>query len=564
MFMPNPITAFDFYKADHRRQYPDGTDMVYSNFTPRSDRLAKVIREQFDGKIVYAGLQAFLIEFLIIQFAEKFFNLPEEKAVKQFTRRMVTSLGPNNIGEDHIRALHRLGHIPLEIRALPEGSRVNMKVPVFTVKNTLPEFFWLTNAMETVLSMFTWKTCTSATLAYEYRKLLDAYAEKTGTAKEFVQWQGHDFSMRGMSGFDDAMMSGFGHLLSFTGTDTIPAIDFAEQYYLADADMELIGGSVAATEHSVMCMGMADGEEETFRRLIEDVYPSGIVSIVSDTWDFWKVMTELAPKLKDKIMARDGKVVFRPDSGNPVEILCGIEIPTAKNVEDAAYRLVSSICEETPHGECGPMDAEAIYLIDGQTHLISVEIEWNRHDKQYYYEDGWEVVSSNVVELTAEQKGAVQCLYETFGGTITDKGYKLLDSHVGLIYGDSITLERAHSILSRLADKGFASGNVVFGIGSYTYEYQTRDTFGFAMKATAGSVNGEVREIFKDPATGDGMKKSAKGFLRVEKQGNDFILYDQQTEEQANTGALELVFRDGKMMKRQSLAEIREVLGALV
>lgn len=260
MFMPNPITAFDFYKADHRRQYPDGTDMVYSNFTPRSDRLAKVIREQFDGKIVYAGLQAFLIEFMIIQFADKFFNLPEEKAVKQFTRRMVTSLGPNNIGEDHIRALHRLGYIPLEIRSLPEGSRVNMKVPVFTVKNTLPEFFWLTNAMETVLSMFTWKTCTSATLAYEYRKLLDAYAEKTGTAKEFVQWQGHDFSMRGMSGFDDAMMSGFGHLLSFTGTDTIPAIDFAEQYYLADADMELIGGSVAATEHSVATLNIFEIE----------------------------------------------------------------------------------------------------------------------------------------------------------------------------------------------------------------------------------------------------------------------------------------------------------------
>lgn len=305
-------------------------------------------------------------------------------------------------------------------------------------------------------------------------------------------------------------------------------------------------------------------ETASLHRLLTEVYPTGIFSYVADSFDFWRVISEIAPKLKDKIMARDGKVVFRPDSGDPVEILCGIEIPTANSIDDAAYQLVSSICEETPHGERGPMDAEAVYLIDGKTQLISVEIEWNRHDKQYYYEDGWTVVSSDVVELTAEQKGAVQCLYETFGGTITDKGYKMLDSHVGLIYGDSITLERAHAILSRLADKGFASGNVVFGIGSYTYEYQTRDTFGFAMKATAGSVNGEVREIFKDPATGDGMKKSAKGFLRVEKEGNDFVLYDQQTEEQANTGALELVFKDGKMMKRQSLAEIREVLGALV
>ena len=110
MFTPNPITAFDFYKADHRRQYPDGTDMVYSNFTPRSDRLAKVIREQWEGKVVFAGLQAFLQEFLINQFQEKFFDLSEDDAAKGFTRRMVTSLGPNNIGERHIRDLHKLGY----------------------------------------------------------------------------------------------------------------------------------------------------------------------------------------------------------------------------------------------------------------------------------------------------------------------------------------------------------------------------------------------------------------------------------------------------------------------
>lgn len=265
MYTPNPITAFDFYKADHRRQYPDGTDMVYSNFTPRSDRLAKVIRGQWEGKVVFAGLQAFMQEFLINQFQEKFFDLSEDDAAKGFTRRMVTSLGPNNIGEQHIRDLHRLGYLPIEIRALPEGSRFNIKVPMFTVKNTLPEFFWLTNALETVLSMFVWKPCTSATIAYEYRKLLDKYADLTGTAKEFVQWQGHDFSMRGMSGFDDCMTSGFGHLLSFTGTDTIPAIDFAEQYYCADADKELIGGSVAATEHSVATLGIIDIEEQLAR-----------------------------------------------------------------------------------------------------------------------------------------------------------------------------------------------------------------------------------------------------------------------------------------------------------
>ena len=387
MFTPNPITAFDFYKADHISQYPPGTDMVYSNFTPRSDRLARVIKDQWESKIVFAGLQALLIKFFIGEFTEKFFSLPKEEAVGAFVRRMKTSLGEGAVDSSHIAALHDLGYLPIVIKALPEGSHVPMQVPVMTIKNTLPEFYWLTNAFETVLSMYLWKPCTSATIAFEYRKLLEAYAAKTGTAIEFVDWQAHDFSMRGMSGFDDAMMSSFGHLLSFTGTDTIPAIDFVERFYGANADTELVAGSVPATEHSVMCMGMQDGEEETFRRLIEDTYPNGIVSIVSDTWDFWSVMTKIAPSLKEKILARDGKVVFRPDSGDPVEILCGIEIPTAKNVEDAADRLVSSIGEETPHGKCGPMDAKAVYLIDGQTRLISVEIEWNRHDKQYYYTD---------------------------------------------------------------------------------------------------------------------------------------------------------------------------------
>ena len=116
--------------------------------------------------------------------------------------------------------------------------------------------------------------------------------------------------MRGMAGLEAAMISAAGHLLSFKGTDTIPAVDFLEQYYNADSDQELIGGSVAATEHSVMCMGTNSGEQETFQRLITEVYPNGIVSIVSDTWDLWKVLTEYLPNLKEEVMARDGKVVI--------------------------------------------------------------------------------------------------------------------------------------------------------------------------------------------------------------------------------------------------------------
>ncbi|HAP26105.1 MAG TPA: nicotinate phosphoribosyltransferase, partial [Achromobacter sp.] len=148
-------------------------------------------------------------------------------------------------------------------------------------------------------------------------------------------------------------------------------------------------------------------------------------------------------------------------------------------------------------------------------------------------------------------------LWDTFGGVQTERGYKLLDPHVGLIYGDSITLTRARDILVRLERKGFASGNVVLGIGSYTYQYLTRDTFGWALKATYAEVNGEPQELVKDPVTDSGVKKSAKGLLRVDQTPDGYVLHDQQTPEQAAGGALAPVFRDGELLVEQSLAEIR-------
>lgn len=162
----------------------------------------------------------------------------------------------------------------------------------------------------------------------------------------------------------------------------------------------------------------------------------------------------------------------------------------------------------------------------------------------------------------AERKGSVQCLWDIFGGTHTSNGFAVLDSHVGLIYGDSISLVRARDIMQRLMQKGFASCNVVFGIGSYTYNMLSRDTFGFAMKAIYAEVDGQAVEIYKDPATDDGTKKSAKGLLRVEKEGNDYVLYDQQTLEQFEGGELKPVFRNGTLLVETTLAEMRERLKA--
>ena len=490
----NPLTAIDFYKADHRKQYPENTEFVYSNFTPRSDRLSPM-PENFDQRVVFLGLQGFIKRYLIHDWNKGFFEQPKSAVIKQYKRRMDRSLGDNAIAVDHLEALHDLGYLPIKIKALEEGSRVNIGIPMFTVINTLSEFYWLTNYIETVISAEIWKPSTTATIAYAYRQILTKYALKTGGDLDMIPIQGHDFSARGMSGMADAAQSGMGHLTSFIGTDSVAAIDYAEDYYQAEND--LVGISVPATEHSVMSMGTQASEIQTFKRLITDLYPTGIISIVSDTWNFWKVITEYALILKADILKRQpnslglAKVVFRPDSGDPVKIITGD--PDAK-----------------PN--------------------------------------------------SPEYKGAVACLWDIFGGIITDKGYKVLDSRVGLIYGDSITLQRAEEIMQRLEAKGFSSTNIVLGIGSYTYQYITRDSFGFAMKATWGQVAGESRDIYKDPITDKGDKKSAVGLLRIEKTANGFQLFDRQTKAQEQQGVLKVVYKDGELIKETSLAKIRGLL----
>jgi nicotinamide phosphoribosyltransferase len=483
----NPITMIDGYKADHRRQYPTCTQFVYSNWTPRMSRIE-------GQKDVYLfGLQYFLKKYLMEEF-DKFFKANVDEVCSKYERRMLGYLGPNSIGSDHIRALHKLGYLPLKFCAIPEGSKIPLRMPMVTVENTHPEFAWLVNYFETIMSNVLWLPCTSATTASTYRKVLNDAAEGTGSELGFVSWQGHDFSFRGMAGPEAASLSGAGHLLFFTGTDTIPAIDLIEDYYTPPKDY-FIGGSVAATEHSVMCAGGEESEMQTYDRLL-DLYPSGVVSVVSDTWDFFGVLTNILPALKDKIMARNGKLVIRPDSGDPVKIICG------------------------------DPDAEG-----------------------------------------SAKKGTVELLWDTFGGTITETGHKMLDGHIGCIYGDSITLERAEAIVKQLEAKGFASGNVVFGIGSYTYQYKTRDTFGFAMKATWVQIDGKGVAIFKKPKTDNGMKNSAKGRLAVLKDEHNpgkLILVDEANLWQEKYSILQPVWQDGKFIKEEGFDTIRQrALGSL-
>jgi nicotinamide phosphoribosyltransferase len=481
----------DAYKLHHRVQYPEGTECVFSTWTPRQSLVEGV------NQVVSAGQQKVIKEYLIDYFNENFFAQDKERIVADYVRVMKHAFFDPNPETKHIEDLHALGYLPLSIKSLPEGTLVPIRVPMMTIENTDPRFFWLTNFLETLISAELWATSTSATLAHQYKKILTKAAKETGGDLGFITFQAHDFSMRGMSSVPSSINSGLGHLMSFAGTDTIPAIMAAETYYNADITKELVGTSVFATEHSIMCAS-GQNEYDTFMRLLTKVHPKGILSVVSDTWDFWNVVGNILPKLKDTIMARDGKLVIRPDSGDPVKIVCG----------------------------------------DRESNDILVN------------------------------KGLIECLWDTFGGTVNAAGYKELDPHIGAIYGDSITLKRAQQIVDGLKAKGFASTNIVFGVGSFTYQYNTRDTFGFAMKATSVKINGEEVAIFKKPKTDNGTKTSAKGRVVVYKNSAGDLEYidgfNRKNADLQTDNLLVEIFRDGELLNETSLAEIRERLNAKV
>jgi len=496
LFAPH---AKDFYKAGHREQYTIGTNLVYSNFTARSGKWSNIPNNK---GIITVGLQYFILDYLIKDWNETFFNKPKNEVIKKYKRRISNALG-YNFSIKHMADLHDLGYLPIKIKALPEGSFVPYGVPTCTISSTNDNFYWVTNMIESVMSAESWMITTSATTYNAYRKMFEKYAILTGGDLEFVPFQGHDFSFRGMPGRIAAAMSGFGALAAGScGTDTIPAIDFAEEFYGADSDIEMVAMSANATEHAVMCSGSMAGEFNTYQYLINELYPIGLLSIVSDTWDLTVVIKDFLASLKNDILTRDGKVVIRPDSGDPVQILCGY--------------------------------------------------------------DNWDDIPKNVTYPEILKKGIIQSLWDIFGGTFVKgqngKEYKLLNSHIGALYGDSILYRTAQEILKRLELMGFASTNVVLGVGSYTYQGVTRDTHGTAMKATYVEINGKGREIFKDPATDDGTKKSAKGLLRIDKVNGKYVLKDQCTKEQEAGGELKLVFENGKLIKRTTLDEIRKIV----
>lgn len=476
----------DAYKQCHMKMYPKDTTKLVSYFTPRMSRLPDQ-----DFLIVW-GVQGFIKEYLIDNFNKNFFELPKEDVIKEYKRILDNTMTNDAYIIENIEKLYDLGYLPIQIRSLREGTKCPIHTPMIEVSNTHPDFAWCVNWIESLLSCSLWYPMVIANAAYRYRQIVNKYFDKTANFDAPRYAAISEFGMRGAESLESGVHASAAFLTSFTKTATIPATKYLEQYYNCDCTRDTVGQGALSTEHSVMCSNYAvDGNEESFyRRLITEIFPKGGISIVSDSYDYWNIVDNVIPKLKEAILNREGCVLIRPDSGDPVAIT-----------------------------------------------IETVEKLWN-----------------------------------IFSGFENSKGYKVLDSHIRVIYGDSITPKRAEEIYSGLEKKGFAANNVVLGAGSFSMQCledkdgnllpYTRDTFGIAIKATYAEVNGVEVPIFKNPKTDTGhFKKSQKGLCAVFKNlsfTDNLTLEEYTSLDEINQ--LKVVFLNGKMTEETSLWEVRNEL----
>lgn len=590
----------DAYKAGHIYQYPDATQYLMLNLTPRGDKWFNSPLE-IDGVVAF-GIQRFVKDYLVDHWNATFFERDKKEAIDEILEIMNGVLGADAIGRQHWEELHDLGYLPVEVYSVEEGTIVPMRVPMIVFKNTVEGFHWVAGYLEDAFSAEIWKACTIATIALHYKRICKQWADVTCDNDSHLPWQCHDFAMRGMSGFTDDAFNAVGHLTSFKGTDSFPAVYTAKRAYGQFMEVSDIGNSVPATEHSVMCANISwnmkdlseedihsqyimrsdslldakrwRGEVKTFEHLLVDVYPTGIASVVSDTYNFWRTVTEILPELRNVILNRDGKLVIRPDSGDPVHIVTGYKAVEWETAKSMFYKHMKGLAPDNTHLHDTILNCEMSDIGFGfSAWLISEGYEMVVENEDFDYIDTINLITAQKTGqftvkrmLTAEIDGAIHTLYNIFGGTVNSKGYKVLDEHIGLIYGDSITLERANEILSRLADKGFASSNVVFGVGSYTYQYLTRDTFAFAVKATLAQMDGQEIMLAKDPKTDSGLKKSAFGGVVPMWDGDKLVAVDgfgfAEFEGAIDNchSALKLVFSNSQACNRVNLRDVRNTI----
>lgn len=490
-----PLLLIDFYKATHHEQYPKGLTKMVSYFTPRMSRL------KGQDKLIMFGLQAFIKEYLIEYFNDNFFGRSKDEVVNEYSRVLDNTMGKGSYDVNKIVDLYELGYLPLEIRAIPEGSRVDIKVPMLEISNTHPNFVWLVNTIETMMSCTLWHTMVSANVGYNYRSIVNKYYDISVDDNVPRARALGDFSMRGQESVESATKSSAAFCLSFLNTATVPAIPWLEHYYNCDCTKEPVAYGAISTEHSVMCSNYAiDGDEVSFvRRLLTEIYPNHSFSMVSDSYDYWNLVDNILPQVKEEILAHNGCISIRGDSGDPVEI----------------------ITETVEH----------LWNIFGGT----------------VNSKGYKVLNPHVKAIYGDSITPLRC--ENIYRILVEKGFACNNVSLGV---GSFSMQCLEEIVLYNADP-------IDRLNPYT-----RDTYGIAVKATyAEDKDGNPIMIFKNPKTDTGkFKKSQRGCCCVTYDGNNFAYTDGLTFAEHNTAdnCLLPVFKDGKMIKEYTLNEVRQNL----
>lgn len=499
MISYNPLLCLDFYKTAHAGQYPATLTKMVSYYTPRMTRLEDV------DKITMFGLQAFIQEYLIEAFNTNFFNRSLDAVLEEYERILKNTIDTNGVGRGRVAALHRLGYLPLEIRAVPEGARTNIKVPQIEISNTNPRFVWLVNSIETMLSCTMWHTQISAEVGYRYRQIVNKYAELTCDNSVVRAKLLGDFSMRGQESVESATKSSAAFCLSFLNTATVPAILWLEHNYACRVEYDQVAYGALSTEHSVMCSNFAiDGDEVThIRRLLKEIYPHQNFSMVSDSYDYWNLVNVILPEIKEDVLAHDGYLAVRGDSGDPVQI-----------VTQTVFKL---------------------WDIFGGT----------------VNSRGFKVLNPHVKALYGDSITPQRC--ERIYQILMNNGFAINNVSLGVGSFSMQCLE--HWEANPLDNSGL--------VQSVQYAPFTRDTFGIAVKATyAKDIDGKSIMIFKNPKTDSGhFKKSQRGCCRVSKDGDEYTYEDGLTWEEAqDNNELKTVFKNGKLLKVYTLDEVRQNL----
>jgi len=601
-FKINPLYEADGYKVGHPLMIAPNTTREYWTWIARSTKYMPT-----GIKRIMSSHQQMVWRYIHSLFQENFFDQSVDEATK-FTKDMSKYL-MMDYNFEGFKQLHELGYLPVDIKALPEGMFTNPNIPHMAGINTVDGYAWLGLFLETLVSKLSWQGPTAATIAFEFKKNAVAAVKETDPENLWLaDFMCHDFHSRGGNPFTSIAV-GLGHSFSHKGSDTLNVIPASRYYYDFDEE-DVPVYSVNASEHSVTCTGIffyekqlregklqneiewyysfkdVDGEgsveDPDYLAIAECLnlrdwlkkFPKGILSVVSDTFNLWKLITYILPRLKDLIMAREGKLVIRPDSGDPVEIICGklsaVQFRSDKYHELKENKEIFDFIYENQ-----------VYTFDGEAYQELLE----EYGESTYdaLRDIKGLLEQNVATLSkkqpsiAEAKGVIELLWDIFGGETTSTGYRRLDSHIGAIYGDSINLERQTQIYSRLKTKGFAATNVVLGIGSYTYVYLTRDSAGYAAKGawfetktpvpTPENYEGyplfevDSYNIYKDPITDGGTKKSLKGFqfVYLDEQGEPQVRGEVSEEEmQSEANLLRTIYKDGKFYNQTKLEEVRE------